>query len=194
MENINSRINPDDAIILFADLQSGIIELTATTTIERLRKGVRSLAKLAKLLQIPVIVTGIQGDGGEPAKITPEIAEILGEPPTLHRTTCDAFLNPEIVSAIKATKRKTLLISGVATELAVQLPALSASEAGYRVYVVVDACGGMSERTEQAALQRIGKAGASTVSVMTLAGECAGDFREPKAQQAIGILYEMARS
>src|SRR5581483_9370986 len=125
MENTNSRINPDDAIILFADLQSGIIELTATTTIERLRKGVRSLARLAKLLQIPVIVTGIQGDGGEPAKITPEIAEILGEPPTLHRTTCDAFLNPEIVSAIKATKRKTLLISGVATELAVQLPALS---------------------------------------------------------------------
>jgi len=30
------------------------------------------------------------------------------------------------------------------------------------------------------------------VSVMTLAGELAGDFREVKAQ-AIGILYEMAK-
>jgi hypothetical protein len=28
---------------------------------------------------------------------------------------------------------------------------------------------------------------------MTLAGEIAGDFREPRAQQAIGILYEMAK-
>jgi hypothetical protein len=51
----------------------------------------------------------------------------------------------------------------------------------------------VSERTEQAALWRLTKAGATTVSVMTLAGELAGDFREAKAQQAIGILYEMAK-
>jgi nicotinamidase-related amidase len=101
-------------------------------------------------------------------------------------------LNEEIVAAIKATGRKTLLISGVATELAIQLPALTACDLGYRVYVVIDACGGMSERTEQAALFRMSRAGAIPVSVMTLAGELAGDFREPKAQQAIGILYEMA--
>jgi hypothetical protein len=52
----------------------------------------------------------------------------------------------------------------------------------------------MSERTEQAALLRIAKAGATAVSVMTIAGELAGDFREVKAQRAIGILYEMAKS
>jgi nicotinamidase-related amidase len=98
------------------------------------------------------------------------------------------------VSAIKATGRKTLLISGVATELAVQLAALSAADHGYRVYAVLDACGGVSERTEQAALLRMSKAGATTVSVMALAGELAGDFREPKAQQAIGIVYEMAKA
>jgi len=62
------------------------------------------------------------------------------------------------------------------------------------VFVVLDACGGISERTEQAALQRMASAGATTVSVMTLAGELAGDFREAKAQQAIGILYEMAKA
>ena len=128
-----------------------------------------------------------------PKRIAEEIAEGLGDLLTHHRTTCDSFLNQEIVSAIKATGRKTLLISGVATELAVQLPALSASDQGYKVFVVLDACGGMSERTEQAALQRMAKAGATTVSVMTLAGELAGDFREAKAQQAIAILYEMAK-
>jgi nicotinamidase-related amidase len=97
------------------------------------------------------------------------------------------------VAAIEATGRKTLLISGVATELAVQLPAISAADLGYKVFVVLDACGGMSERTEQAALLRLSKAGASAVSVMTLAGEIAGDFRDSRAQKAIGILYEMAQ-
>jgi nicotinamidase-related amidase len=194
MDKPNSRINPQDTVVLFADLQAGIAELTQTNPLDRLKIRIRALAKLAKLLDIPAIVSGIRGEDGSPAKVVSEIADGLGVLPTYHRTTCDSFLNEEIVSAIKATGRKTLLISGVATELAVQLPALTASDQGYRVYVVLDACGGMSERTEQAALLRMAKAGATTVSVMTIAGELAGDFREVKAQQAIGILYEMAKS
>lgn len=193
MSHSTSRINPADAVVLFADLQAGIVELTQTNPIGRLTAAVSALAKLAKLFEMPVVVTGVQGQDGSPAKIVPEIAQALGELPTHHRTTCDSFLNPEILAAIEATGRKTLLISGVATELAVQLPALTACDLGYKVFVVLDACGGMSERTEQAALLRVAKAGATTVSVMTLAGEIAGDFREPRAQQAIGILYEMAK-
>jgi nicotinamidase-related amidase len=96
------------------------------------------------------------------------------------------------MAAVSATSRRTLLISGVSSEVAVQLPALTATDMGYRVFVVADACGGMSERTEQAALQRIIRAGGAPVSVMTLAGELAGDFRTAQAQAAIGILYEMA--
>jgi isochorismate hydrolase len=194
MDKSNSRINPQDAIVLFADLQSGIVELTQTNPLDRLKIRVRALAKLAKLLDMPAIVSGVRGEDGTPAKVLSEIADGLGALPTYHRTTCDSFLNEEIVSAIKATERKTLLISGVATELAVQLPALTASDEGYQVYVVLDACGGMSERTEQAALLRMAKADATTVSVMTLAGELAGDFREAKTQPAIGILYEIAKS
>ena len=194
MDDSKSRINAKDTIVLFADLQTGILELSQTNPVERLKRAVRAMAKLAKLLGIPAVVSGVRGEDGNPSKMIPQIAEGLGDLPTYHRTTCDSFLNDEIASAIKASGRKTLLICGVATELAVQLPALTASDQGYRVFVVLDACGGMSERTEQAALLRMAKAGATTVSVMTLAGELAGDFREAKAQQAIGILYEMAKA
>jgi nicotinamidase-related amidase len=189
-----SRIDPQDVVILFADLQAGIVELTQTNPLPRLKTAVLALAKLARLFSMPAIVSGIQGGDGSPAKVLPEIAQALGELPTHHRTTCDSFLNPDIVAAINGTGRKTLLIAGVATELAVQLPALTASDRGYRVYVVLDACGGMSERTEQAALLRMTQAGATTVSVMALAGEIAGDFHQPAAQLAIGILYEMAKA
>jgi len=194
MDKSNSGIKAQDSVILFADLQAGIVELTQTNPLARLKTGVRALARLAKLFDIPAVVSGIRGEDGSPAGVLSEIADGLGSIPTHHRTTCDSFLNEEIVSAIKATGRKTLLLSGVATELAVQLPALTASDLGYTVYVVMDACGGMSERTEQAAVLRMAKAGATTVSVMTLAGELAGDLREPKAQQAVRILYEMAKS
>jgi nicotinamidase-related amidase len=185
-------IDPKDCIVLFADLQQGIIELTRTVPLERLRKGVLGLAKLAKIFELPVIVSGVAAEDGSPAKITPEIEQGYGKYPIHHRTTANSLLNEEILAVIRRSGRRTILISGVATELAVQLPATTAAEHGYRAVLVVDACGGISERTEQAALARIAEAGATTTCVMTLAGELAGDFRQPVAQAAIGVVFEMA--
>jgi nicotinamidase-related amidase len=192
MQRINSRIDPHDAVVLFVDLQTGIVELSKTIAVDRLKTGVRGLAKLAKIFGMPAIVSGVPGQDGSAPTMIPQIAEGIGEYTVHQRFTADSFRNDAIVAAIETTKRRTLLIAGVSSEVAVQLPALTAAELGYRVFVVTDACGGMSERTEQAAIQRITQTGGTLVSVMTLAGELAGDFRSPEAQSAIGVLYEMA--
>jgi nicotinamidase-related amidase len=188
----HSKIDVKDTLVLFTDLQAGIADLPLTIPYARLQKGVLALSQLANLFGLPAIVTAVAGQDGSPARIMPEIAQGLGELPIYYRTTADAFENEAIKKAIEATGRKTLLLSGVATELAVQLPALSGVDLGYRIFVVMDAAGGISARTEEAALRRITQAGASTVSVATLAGELAGDFTQPTAQQAIGILFAMA--
>ena len=84
MNTSNSRIEPHDALILFADLQAGIVELTQTNPQDRLKKAVRALAQLAKLLEIPVIITGVRGEDGNAANIIPQIREVLGNlPPTI---------------------------------------------------------------------------------------------------------------
>jgi nicotinamidase-related amidase len=187
-------IDPDDAIMLFVDLQAGIVELSKTLALERLETGVLGLARLAKIFGIPAIVSGVPGQDGSAPAMIPHIREGLGDYVVHTRTTADSFHNEAIVGAIEASKRRTLLIAGVSSEVAVQLPALSAATAGYRVFVVTDATGGMSARTEQAAIQRIAQAGGAMVSVMTLAGEMAGDFQSPRGQAAVGVLYDMARA
>jgi hypothetical protein len=40
MQNSNSRIDPTDAVVLFVDLQTGIVELSKTIALDRLKKGV----------------------------------------------------------------------------------------------------------------------------------------------------------
>jgi hypothetical protein len=187
----HSEIEVSDTLVLFADLQAGIADLPLTVPYTRLQKGVFALSRLAHLLGMPAIVSAVKGQDGSSAQVMPEIMQGLGELPIYYRTTTDSFKNEAIKEAIEATGRKTILIAGAATEVAVQLPALSGSNLGYRVFIVVDAVGGISERTEDAALRRIAQAGGSTVSVATLAGELAGDFSQPIAQQAIGILFEM---
>jgi nicotinamidase-related amidase len=192
MQTKSSGIDPADAVILFVDLQDGIVELSKTIVLDRLIKGVHGLSKLAKIFAIPAIVSGVTGQDGAAAKMIPQIAEGIGAYAVHQRSTADSFRNDSILSAVRATQRQTLLISGVSSEVAVQLPALTAADMGFRVFVVADACGGMSERTEQAAIQRIVRAGGTLVSVMTLAGELAGDFRTTEARAAIGVLYDMA--
>ena len=192
MQKGSSRIEPNDSVVLFVDLQTGIVELSKTVALDRLKKGVHGLSKLAKIFDMPAIISGVAGQDGSAPKMIPQIGEGIGGYTVHQRSTADSFRDEAIAAAVKATSRQTLLIAGVSSEVAVQLPALTAADLGYRVFVVSDACGGMSERTEQAAFQRIGRNGGNLVSVMTLAGELAGDFRRPEAQAAIGVLYEMA--
>jgi nicotinamidase-related amidase len=187
-----SQISAEDTLVLLLDLQTGIVELTQTHPLDRLRRAVGALGKLARLFELPVIVSAVREQNRD-AVMLPEIEAAIGAYSVHYRTTCDVFQNEGVMELIRATGRRTLLIAGVATELAVQLPALAASDAGYRAFVVVDACGGMSARTEQAALERIHGAGGRSISVMTLAGEMAGDLRERRGQEAVGILFEMAQ-
>jgi nicotinamidase-related amidase len=142
---------------------------------------------------MPVIVSAVRENNAD-AVMLPEIRDSIGEYTVHYRTTCDALQNDRVRELIETSGRRIILISGVATELAVQLPALSASHAGLSAFVVVDACGGMSDRTERAALDRIHQAGGNSISVITLAGEIAGDLREPRAQQAIRILFDLAKA
>ena len=183
-------LDANKTAILFADLQTGIIELSATNELARLRRAVSALAKLGKLFDIPTIVTTAPAEGGP--HVTPEIAAALGELPQNTRNTTDAFMHAATRDAISKTGRKTLLVSGVATEIIVQHSSLSALAHGYQVHVVVDACGGLTPRTEDAALRRLVQAGAITTSIASIAGQLAGDFTQPKGGKAIGILYEMA--
>jgi nicotinamidase-related amidase len=184
-------LKPEDAVILFADLQAGIIERAATIELDRLRRAVAGLAKLARLFDIPVVVT-TAAVGGAPPQATPEIAASLGDLPPHARTTTDAFLDQPTREAILGAGRTTLIVSGVATEVIVLHSALSGVAHGLAVQVAVDACGGVSPRTEDAALRRLVQAGVAPTSIGSLAGQLAGDFTQPRGAQALGVLYEMA--
>ena len=186
-----ATLDPSQTVVLFADLQAGIIELSATNEVTRLRRAVSALAKLARLFDIPAVVTTAPGRDGA-ARVTPEIAAALGELPAHTRNTTDAFLHAPTRDAVISTGRRTLLVCGVASEIIVQHSALSAAAQGFQVQIVVDACGGLSPRTEDAALRRMTQAGVVTTSIASISGQLAGDFTQPKGGQAVGILYEMA--
>jgi nicotinamidase-related amidase len=180
-----------DALVLFADLQLGIVERARTIDRESLGRGVAALVQLARIFELPIIVTTVPNADGSAATLIPELAALPEGERSMQRFTTDCFDNDAIRAAIEATGRKTLLVSGVAVEVAVQRPSLSAVRRGYNVHVVLDACGGISARSEQASLFRLSQTGVVLTSIASLAGELAADFTQPKAQQAVSVLMSV---
>jgi nicotinamidase-related amidase len=81
----------------------------------------------------------------------PELKEMLPEAPFIPRQARD---NEDFVKAIRDTGRKKLTIAGVVTDVCVTFPILSALD-GYKVFVVTDVSGNLSEAMRQAALTRM---------------------------------------
>jgi hypothetical protein len=90
-------------------------------------------------------------------------------------------------AAIVATGRETLVFAGLLTEACVSFPVLSALADGYKVYVVADACGGLTSASHDAALRRLEQAGAIITSWLQFLLEMQRDWTRHDT-------YEAARS
>jgi nicotinamidase-related amidase len=177
----------DNAAILFLDLQEEIVKNSRTRTIPQLALAAGGLAKLASLHKIPAFLSAVPPGGAFLDAVT---YELTGEAPRMRMQT-SAFADEGLVEALKASGRKALILSGVASEIVVQRTALDALAAGYTAYVAVDACGGVDPRTEDAAFRRITAAGGATTSAITFAAEVAGDFTTELGGATLGIMYSL---
>jgi len=106
----------------------------------------------------------------------------------LPRISFSPFFDEATRAAIAATGRQHLVIAGFATEAVVLHAVCDAIAAGYRAYVPVDACGGLSSRTEEAAFRQVEAAGGITTSVVTLVTAMVPDVSTDLGRQALEIL------
>jgi nicotinamidase-related amidase len=102
----------------------------------------------------------------------------------------NSWEDPEFRAAVEQTGRKNLVIAGLWTEVCVVFPTLDALRAGYRVYVVADAIGGVSRVAHESAMQRMIQAGATPISVLGLACELQRDWGRPDANRLRTIMRE----
>jgi nicotinamidase-related amidase len=176
----------EQAAVLFLDLQEEIVKNSRTLAVETLTARAASLAKLAALHKLPVFLSAVPPGGA----FLGEVLGPLGGAEPRMRMQTSAFADEGLVEALRASGRKVLVLSGVASEIVVQRTALDALAAGFEVHVAVDATGGISARTEDAAWRRIVAAGGVTTCVTTFAAELAGDFTTELGGTTLGIMYE----
>src|SRR5260221_4086572 len=108
-------LTADNAAVLLVDHQVGLFTGVVDIDVLTLKHNVVALAKAAKGLKLPTILTATAPEG----EWGPAIPELLAARPDLHvlaRTTVNPWDDPRFTHAVEVRGRRKLIIAGVSTE------------------------------------------------------------------------------
>jgi len=141
---MNNQIQPykpltsENAALVLVDHQVGLMTGVRDYSTGELKHNVVALAKAAKALKLPIVVTTTARDSMW-GPTFPELVEALPGVKIIDRSSVNAFDDERVASAIEATGRKKLIFAGISLEVCAAFPAITAVSKGFDAYVAVDA-------------------------------------------------------
>lgn len=190
-------LSPENAAITFIDYQPDQYAGVGSIAVDELLANVITLGQIATDYGLPVVLStvGVAMRGMDGTN--KELHAALNYAPEIDRNTLNSWEDVDFRAAIEATGRKKLIVAGLWTEICVAFPVLDALQAGFDVYVVEDAIGGVSPTAHAAAMRRMEQAGAKPITVIGLAGELQRDWARPGADRlrsALGSYFGRHRA
>lgn len=184
------RFDRANAALVLIDHQVGTIGWVKTMPHEQLKQNTVMLAKTAKILGMPVVITSsmefmVQG---------PIIEELAAAAPEAHATRIqragiiNAMEEEAFAAAINATGRKKLVLAGVTNDVCTVFPALTLVEQGFDVQVVADAGGSPGAIAEDMALRRMAAAGVTLTGTNQVIAELTGSWATDEGGQIVQII------
>jgi nicotinamidase-related amidase len=180
----------ENSALVLIDYQNEMFEtIRSETSAELADLNVRLLARTAKALNVPVVLStvgvkyGING---------PTLASILSDLPgvePIDRTSMNAFEDRAFSDAVKKTGRKRLIVGGLHTEICLTFAVVQALKDGYEGMFVADAVGGRSQAAHRTAIERMAHAGAVPTTALAVVTELFRDWASPLAGKARDVIY-----
>jgi uncharacterized protein (TIGR02246 family) len=179
------ELRVDDVQILLLEMQPAIVAASETVPGKALRRGAGALRSIAHAAGIPIHASVVPL-GDTSSRLIDELAGVEARP----RATVGALDDPAVAATLEVAGRRTLILGGVSSEIAVLRAALGGLAAGYSVHVLVDLCGGLKARTEAAAFQRMSATGAILSSVASFATALFDDMSTSLGQSIMQTLSQ----
>ena len=180
-------LTSDNAALVLVDHQVGLMTGVRDYSTGELKHNVVALARAAKALKLPIIVTTTVRDSMW-GPTFPELVEALPGVEIIDRSSVNAFDDERVARAIAATGRRKLIFAGISLEVCAAFPAITAVSKGFDAYVAVDASGTFSETKRQAGLLRMQQAGVILSDYATLMVEILKDNARPEAGAVYGAI------
>ena len=163
MNGAETLLSPGQCVMLFVDFQAGLAFGVESTARQTLLNNAVALARTSQVYGVPVIVS-TSASRVYSGPLFPVLQAALPGVEPIERRNMNAWEDEAARSAVLATGRKRLLVAGLLTEACVSFPVLSALSEGFEVFVVGDACGGLTPVGHELAMHRMEAAGAKLTS------------------------------
>ncbi len=192
-EGHETLVSRHELVLVVIDVQEKLA--AAMTHTDRVVRAIGRMAKVAALVDAPVIVTrqypkGLGGTVEELESVIFGIAEQGARVTGVDKTAFCCMREPDFEEALSATGKRQVVLVGMETHICVAQTALALIGAGYRVQVVADACCSRDDANHEVALDRLRSAGVivtTSESVMYEAVEFAGT---PEFKQLLEIVKD----
>jgi len=185
-----TRFSANDAALVMIDHQSGIIQCVHDYSPAEFRNNVMALAKLGKVFKLPIVLSTSLGQGPN-GPFIPEVVSLFPDVPVIDRPgIIDAWDDPKFVAAVEKTGRKNLIMAGVTVDVCLAFAAMHAVKAGYNVYGVIDASGGVEVTIRENAVARMKDHGVTPINWTTVAAELQRDWRLPTGKDLGRVFHD----
>jgi len=182
-------LTPDRCVLALIDQQAGLAFGVSSIDRQVLLNNTVALAKTARAFAVPIVIS-TSASKVYSGPLMPAIAAVLPERRVFERHNMNLWEDEAAHAALVATGRRTLLVSGLLTEACVSFPVLSALAEQYEVFVVADACGGLTPTSHELALHRMQAAGARMTSWIQVLLEFQRDWTRHETYDAARGIVE----
>lgn len=186
MSGTDVLLQPEQCVMLLIDFQAGLAFGVESLPRQTLLSNAVAAARTAQAFGVPVVVS-TSASRAYSGPLLPALQQILNNVQPIERKNMNVWEDNAAHDAVIATGRKRILIAGMLTEACVSFPVLSSLSDGFEVFVIADACGGLTSVSHQLALSRMQAAGAKMTSWLQVLLEFQRDWTRHET-------YENARS
>ena len=186
------KLTAKNTAFLLIDHQVGTMGWVRSDTLEKIKLHTTVLAKAAKVLDIPLLLTSSMEDApqGPLYQELQEVASEAYEKRILRAGIVNCWEDPSFAQAVRATGRKNLVMAGITTDVCLVHPAISAVKEGFNVIAIPDASGSPTKKSDDLALRRMENEGVVLTSTLTLLSELASDWSSKDGGKLIGIITQ----
>lgn len=172
----------NDTALIIIDVQGNLAQVIDLR--EVVIENILRLIKGCQVFDIPIILT-------EEINLGPTIPEIMALIHGIRPIIKESFSScgsQEFMEALKALKRKQLLLAGMETHVCVYQTAVDLVDQGYDVHVIADAVSSRKAKNREIALQKMRDCGVMWTSTEIVLFELLKTAADPKLRSIINVV------
>lgn len=183
MAEADILLKPEECVMLLVDFQAGLGFGVESMPRQVVVNNAVALARTAVAFKVSVVAS-TSASRVYSGPLLPVLQDALPSVKAIERKNMNVWEDDTARNAILSTNRKRLIVAGFLTEACVSFPVLSALKDGFEVFVVGDACGGLTPTSHEFALRRLEQAGARPTSWIQVLLEFQRDWTRHETYEA----------